>query len=161
MGTLPATVAKCDENEKNSFREAITEVAEEYIGMPYRYGGVPEKDDMTDNSHLFFAIYGGAAKKAGLEFKKYMTLSNLLKNTSEVNIRNLKNGDLIVIRTRKSVHAGMIINHKGPKSYNVIYASEKRREVVSFDCNDTNFRKYWFDNIKGFFRLNDNMFDPG
>ncbi len=152
--------AKSVENDKNVFYAGISAIAEEYVGMPYRYGGDPDKDDMTDNSHLFSTIYRKATKEAGLGYKGYMTIADLLKNTREVNIRNLKNGDLIVIRGRDSLHAGMIFNHQGPRSYRVIYASEKRREVASFDCNDQNFRKYWFDNIKGFFRLNEDMFKP-
>jgi len=69
------------QKEKEIFEKNISEIAERYIGIPYKFGGDLEKSLALDNSNLFCLIYETAAKRAGLRFKGYMPMEELFRNT--------------------------------------------------------------------------------
>lgn len=143
------------QNKKGILENKISDIAEKYIGIPYGFGKDLEKSRALDNSHLFCLIYHEAAKQAGLRFKGYMPMKTLLRNTVEVQRDELKNGDLIVLNEG---HAALIYKVGNRDNFRMIYASSKRRQVISFNSQNVVFEVYWLKNLKGFFRLTENMF---
>lgn len=140
------------------FRQNIPPVARQFIGIPYEYGGNPSTTGTADNSYLFFSIYARAAQIAGLKYYGYMPMKNLLQHTRKVDENQLQNGDLMVLN---NLHAAMIYNiETATDRLFLIYASEKRRKVISFDSNIIVFDVFWLENLKGFYRLNDTMLRP-
>ena len=143
------------QNKKEIFESKISDIAERYIGIPYGFGKDPEKSWILDNSHLLGLIYYEAAKKAGLRFKGYMPMKELLRNTIEIQRDELKNGDLIVLNDG---HAALIYKVGNRDNFHMIYMSLKRRQVISFNSQNVVFEIYWLKNLKGFFRLAESMF---
>jgi hypothetical protein len=139
------------------FRQSIPDIAESYIGTPYQYGGNPELTGTTDNSHLFFAIYARAADQAGLTFIEYLPMRFLLKHLVPVEETKIQNGDLILLNDN---HAAMIYKKEAGGKIYCIYASKKRREVLSFNSDNLVFAVYWLENIKGFYRLKEQALQP-
>jgi hypothetical protein len=142
------------EGKRDLFRENISGVAERFIGTPYQLGGQFEATGTLDNSHLFCLIYFQAAKKAGLQFPGYMPMKRLLDNMEPVPHLNIKNGDFMVLHNG---HAAMLYNVKNPQDFDLIYASLRRKQVISFSTSHLVFSTYWIKNLKGYFRLADNM----
>jgi len=145
------------QNKKGIFENKISDIAERYIGIPYRFGKALDKSWALDNSHLLGLIYYEAAKKAGLRFKGYMPMKELLSNTVEVQRHELKNGDLIVLNDG---HAAMIYRVENRDKFYMIYTSLKRQRVISFNSQNVVFEVYWLANLKGFYRLTEDMFLP-
>jgi len=147
------------EEQKKVFRQSIPSIAKQFIGIPYKYGGnpLPLHSGTSDNSNLFFSIYTLAAQKAGLSYKEYMPMKYLLRNLKEVDENDLKNGDLIVLNDD---HTAMIYQVENTGKIYLIYASEKRQQVLSFNSDNIVFQVYWLENLKGFFRLSDMMLAP-
>ncbi len=141
---------------KNAFKQKISEIAVRYIGMPYRFGGDPDYSGTADNSHLLCSIYDKAAKAAGMKFMGYMPMRMLLRNTVRISRDELENGDLIVLN--EGGHAALIYNLKSPDDFDLLYASFKRKEVISFNSKNIVFEAYWLKYLKGFYRLSDWMF---
>ena len=85
-------------------------------------------------------------------------MKNLLQHTEKVDENQLKKGDLMVLDNNL---AAMIYNiEKKTGRLFLIYASEKRRQVISFNSDNIVFYAYWLENLKGFYRLTDNMLRP-
>ncbi len=145
------------EEQKRIFRQSIPSIATQFIGIPYKLGGKPPQSGTSDNSNLFFSIYTSAAKKAGLSYNRYLPMRYLLQNFKEVDENDIQNGDLIVL---KDDHAAMIYKIEKTGKIYLIYASEKRQQVLSFNSDNIVFQVYWLENLKGFFRLSDNMLAP-
>ena len=144
-------------SENDAFERKITEIAVEYENLPYKLGANPETDGAADNSHLIHKICEKAALSIGMMFSDYMPMRELLKNTYEIKAENVRNGDLIVLNNG---HAALIYKVDGIGMYYCIYASERRRKVLLIGSNEAGFRQYWLQNKKGYFRFNDNMFEP-
>ncbi len=137
------------------FRQNIPSVARQLIGIPYEYGGNPLTTKATDNSYLFYAIYSQAAQAAGFKYYGYLPIKNLLDRTRKVDENQLKIGDLMVLDNNL---AAMIYNiEEETGRLFLIYASEKRRQVISFNSDNIVFYVYWLENLKGFYRLTDTM----
>ena len=81
-------------------------------------------------------------------------MKSLLRNTVEVQRDELKNGDLIVLN---GGHTALIYKAGNRDNFRMIYASSKRRQVISFNSQNVVFEVYWLKNLKGFFRLTENM----
>ena len=144
---------------RDVFRQNIPSVARQFIGIPYEYGGNPLTTGTSDNSYLFFSIYARAAQIAGLKYYGYLPMENLLQHTRQVAENQLQKGDLMVLNNQ---HAAMIYNIEAETDrLFLIYASEKRRQVISFNSDNIVFDVFWLENLKGFFRLNDIMLQPG
>jgi hypothetical protein len=136
------------------FRQNIPEVARQFIGTPYEFGGNPLRSGTTDNSYLFFAIYTKAARRAGLTYHGYLPLANLLKNVRQVGEDQVRNGDLMVLDNQL---AAMIFHTEDTGRLHLIYVSEKRRKVITFHSDNLVFDVFWLENMTGFFRLKDTM----
>lgn len=142
------------EKRREIYERKVSEIAEKYIGIKCEFGGDFEKTSAVDNSHLFCLIYALAAEQSGLVFAGYMPMDMLLKNTVEVERNDLKAGDLMVLINGL---AAMIYKFENPDKFYLIYASEKRREVISFNSQNVVFEAYWLKNLKGYFRLSESM----
>jgi hypothetical protein len=143
------------QREKEVLERQIPAVAERCIGIPYRFGNDFRMSGALDNSHLFFLIYDEAARQAGLRFRGYMPMEDLLKNAWEVNLAELRNGDLIVLNDGL---AAMVYRVGEQDGFQMIYASEKRQEVISFSSRNLVYEVYWQENLRGFYRLAESMF---
>jgi len=139
------------------FQQHIPAIAEQFIGIPFKMGGNPGQTGTTDNSSLFYAIYATAAQKAGLTYKAYLPIRYLLKNSHQVDIKDVRNGDLIVLNNDL---AAMIYRVEPSGRLHFIYASEKRQKVSSFHSENLVYDAYWLENLRGFFRLKDGMLLP-
>lgn len=84
-------------------------------------------------------------------------MKELLTNTVEVQRHELKNGDLIVLNDG---HAAMIYRVENRDKFYMIYTSLKRQRVISFNSQNVVFEVYWLANLKGFYRLTEDMFLP-
>ncbi len=144
------------QKQKEVFRQSIPAIAKQFKGIPYQFGGNPLQSKTSDNSHLFFAIYKLAAQKAGLSYTEYMPMRNLLKNIREVNENDLQNGDLMLLNDD---HAAMIYQIEDNGKIHLIYASEMRRQILIFHSENPVFHVYWLENLNGFYRLSDVLFD--
>lgn len=140
------------EAKKKEFINRIPEIVEKYIGIPYEYGGDFKNSEVIDNSHLFYLIYDEAARHAGLRWEGYRQMKELLEQSVEISREDLRNGDLVFL---DSGHAAMIYKFKDPDHFNLIYASLKREEVISFHCRNIGFKVYWLKNLKGYYRPTD------
>lgn len=136
------------------FRRNIPEVARQFIGTPYEFGGNPLASGTTDNSYLFFAIYTKAAQRAGLTYYGYLPLANLLRNVTRVDEDQVRNGDLMVLDNQL---AAMVFHIDDSDRLHLIYVSEKRRKVITFHSDNLVFDVFWRRNMTGFFRLKDAM----
>ena len=152
-----ASYIQAVEMEREVFERTISEIAGKYIGVRYEFGGDIEKSGAIDNSHLFCLIYAQAAEHSGLVFPGYMSMDTILKNTVEVEHNDLKIGDLMVLINGL---AAMIYKFENRDKFYLIYASEKRREVISFNSQNVVFEAYWLKNLKGYFRLSKSMLWP-
>ncbi len=143
---------------RDVFIQNISSAARQFIGTPYEYGGNPLTTGTSDNSYLFFGIYSKAAQKAGLQYHGYLPMKNLLQHTKKVDENLLQPGDLMVLDNK---HAAMIYDiEETTGRLQLIYASEKRRQVISFNSDNIVFYAYWMENLMGFYRLADNMLRP-
>ena len=142
---VPATGKK-----RELFAKKISEIAVQYIGIRYKFGGDFKKSQSVDNSRLFCLIYAQAAEQSGLLFSGFMPMEMLLKNTVEVKRNDLAAGDLMVLINGL---AAMIYKFENRDKFHLIYASEKRQEVISFNSQNVVFEAYWLKNLKGYFRL--------
>jgi hypothetical protein len=133
----------------------IPDVARQYIGIPVRLGKDFKESGAVDNSHLFYLIYHEAARQSGLRFAGYRPMKDLLKNAAGVQRDELKNGDLIVL---KDGHAALIYRVENRDKLWMIYASQKRGRVISFNSQNVVYEVYWLKELEGFFRLTDGMF---
>lgn len=140
------------------FRQHIPFVAEQFIGMPVKMGGLPARTGTTDNSSLFFSIYASAAKKAGLRYRAWLPMQYLLENTLSIPETDVENGDLIVLDNGL---AAMIYKKDPSGRLHMIYASEKRQQVISFHSDNLVYQAYWQEHLKGFHRLQPDMLMPG
>ncbi len=145
------------QKKRDIFERKISEIAGQYIGIRYEFGRDFEKSGAVDNSHLFCLIYAQAAEQSGLVFAGYMPMEMLLKNTVEVEHNDLKAGDLMVLINGL---AAMIYKFENGDKFYLIYASGKRREVISFNSQNVVFEAYWQKNLKGYFRLSKSMLWP-
>jgi hypothetical protein len=152
-----ASYTQVFEKKRDIFERKISEIAGQYIGIRYEFGGNFEKSGAVDNSHLFCLIYAQAAEQSGLVFAEYMTMDTLLKNTVEVERHDLKIGDLMVLINGL---AAMIYKFENRDKFYLIYASGIRREVISFNSQNVVFEAYWLKNLKGYFRLSKSMLWP-
>jgi hypothetical protein len=143
------------QEQKKVLESRIPGIAEQCIGIPYEFGNDFRKSGALDNSHLFCLIYEEAAKQAGLRFRGYMPMKELLKNSVEVAWDELRNGDLIVLNNGL---AAMVYRVESRDRFHLIYASKKRQEVISFNSENLVYGVYWQENLKGFFRLVEGMF---
>jgi hypothetical protein len=139
------------------FRQHIPFVAEQFIGMPVKMGGLPARTGTTDNSSLFFSIYAASAKKAGLIYKAWLPMRYLLDNTFAVPEAKVENGDLIVLENGL---AAMIYKKEPSGRLYMLYASEKRQHVTSFHSENLVYQAYWQEHLKGFYRLKPEMLRP-
>jgi len=140
--------------KRNIFEKHISSIADSYIGLPFKMGGDPDKDKSTDNSHLICAIYRNAAKKAGLSFKGYMAMKELLQNTHKVDISRMTNGDLMVLN---SGLAALVFGYDGKSNYHLLYVSGKHQKVVAVTKQEAIYKGYWGKNLKGVFRIDDEL----
>jgi len=143
--------------QKQFFRQSIPSIATQFVGLPYQLGGNPRQSGTSDNSYLFFSIYSLAAKEAGLSYKGYLPMAHLIRNTVKVDGNDIQNGDLMVL---KNNHAAMIYRIENTGTMYLIYASEKRQEIITFNSDNIVFSVYWLENFKGFYRLSDAMLLP-
>ena len=143
--------------KENIFSKKVTDLAEWFIGRPYKLGGDATNTSEIDNSHLICLIYGEAAKQADFHFHGYMTMNKLLQNTQEIDPHEIKVGDLIVLQND---HAALIYKFESDSKFYMIYASEKRQKVFSFNSHNVVYNAYWLKNLKGFFRLSKHMLVP-
>jgi len=146
-----------DSSPETLFRQHIPFVAEQFIGMPVKMGGLPARTGTTDNSSLFFSIYASAAKKAGLRYKAWLPMKYLLENTLSIPESDVENGDLIVLDNGL---AAMIYKKDPSGRLHMIYASEKRQQVTSFHSDNLVYQAYWQEHLKGFHRLLPDMLIP-
>ena len=142
------------DSAREVFRQNIPEVARQFIGTPYEFGGNPLTSGTSDNSYLFFAIYTKAAQKAGLTYHGYLPLANLLKNVSQVDENQVRKGDLMVLNNQL---AAMVFQIENTGRLHLIYVSEKRRKVITFHSDNLVFDVFWLENTTGFFRLKESM----
>ena len=152
----PAPAAP-DEADLAAFRESIPAAAERYIGTPYAFGADPFHHGAADNSHLLCAIYQDAAETAGLSFPGYMPMEMLLSRTVRVDPDAIQPGDLMVL---KDGHAAMIYRMAGAGHFDLIYASLKRGEVISFNSRNLVYEIYWLVHLDGFYRLKPALLSP-
>ncbi len=143
---------------KRLFRQNIPSIAKQFIGLPYKLGGNPQLSGMVDNSHLFFSVYTLAVQKTGLSYKAYMPMKSLLRNIREVDENDLQNGDLMVLN---NAHTAMIYQIEKTGKIHLIYASQRKRQVISFNSDNLVFHVYWLENLKGFYRLSTDMLTMG
>lgn len=136
------------------FRRNIPEVARQFIGTPYEYGGNPLRSGTSDNSYLFFAIYTKAAQRAGLTYHGYLPMKKLLQNTRPIDENNVQNGDLMVLDNQL---AAMVFHIEDTGRLHLIYVSEKRRQAITFHSDNLVFDAFWLKHMTGFFRLKDTM----
>lgn len=146
-----------DRPARDLFRHNIPEVAGQFIGIPYKFGGNPQTTGTSDNSYLFFSIYSLAAQKAGFMYHGYLPMRYLLDHTSEISEDEVQNGDLMVLDNN---HAAMVFHTEENGRLHLIYASKKRRQVISFNSDNLVFQVYWMENLKGFYRLANTMLRP-
>jgi len=139
------------------FCQFIPSIAEQFIGMPVLVGGRPNQTGSTDNSWLFYSIYTGAATKAGLTYKTFMSMELLLDNTHSIKADDVQNGDLIVLNNDLTA---MVYQVDPSGRMHFIYASKKRGEVTTFNSDNLVYHAYWMEHVKGFFRINENMLMP-
>ncbi|QTA81346.1 peptidase domain-containing protein [Desulfonema limicola] len=142
-------------NNMENMEVHLSLVAEHYIGIPYKFGGDPEKAGAADNSHLLCDIYDKAAKQAGLKFIGYMPMQYLLDNTVQVQKDELKVGDMVVLYDG---HAAMIYKFFNKDDFYLIYASFIKEQVISFHSKNAVYEAYWLKNLKGFYRLSQKLF---
>jgi len=139
------------------FRQFIPSIAEQFIDMPVVFGGRPKLTGSTDNSWLFYSIFTGAAKKAGLIYKTFMPMDLLLSNTHRIKADDVKNGDLIVLNNNL---AAMVYQVDPSGRMHFIYASKKRGKVTTFNSENIVYYAYWLEHFKGFFRINEDLLMP-
>ncbi len=139
------------------FINTIPAIARQFIGIPFEWGGNPQVTGTSDNSYLFFSIYSLAAQKAGFAYHAYLPMKFLLKQTHEIQAGQIRNGDLMVL---KNNHAAMVYKTEPNGRIHLIYASGKRRRVIAFNSDNLVYQIYWMENLKGFYRLNENMLRP-
>lgn len=139
------------------FCQFIPSIAEQFIGMPFIFGGRPKQTGSTDNSWLFYSIYTGAASRAGLIYKAFMPMDLLLGNTHSIEADDVQNGDLIVLDNDL---AAMVYQVDPSGQIHFIYASEKRGEVTVFNSDNIVYHAYWLEHFNGFFRINEDMLMP-
>lgn len=90
----------------------------------------------------------------GLDYHGYLPMENLLENTRPISENQIQNGDLMVLNNQ---HAAMIFHIEDSGRLHLIYASEKRNQVITFHSDNLVFYSYWLENLLGFFRLKDPM----
>ncbi len=136
-----------------TIKENVTIEANKYIGMKYKFGGKPNDGEGIDNSHLMFSIISNSEKKInnGKSSFQYKTMSELIKDSYEISLSQLSNGDLVVL---KDGMIGMIIDEENRDGYSVIYVSGKQKKVVKVESSKLGL--YWLNkkNKKGYYRLN-------
>ena len=143
-----------DESPEIIFLHTIPGIAEQFIGIPFEWGGNPQVTGTSDNSYLFFSIYSLAAQKAGFVYQNYLPMRYLLKRTYPIEREEVRSGDLMVLNDG---HAAMVYRTEPNGRIHLIYASGKRQQVIAFNSDNLVFQIYWMENLKGFYRINGDM----
>ena len=158
FGSKPTCIAQPASTVKRKaiFSKNITQMAERFIGSPYKFGGDAVTSSAIDNSHLICLIYEEAAKQANLRFRGYMPMKKLIENTEEIDAHDIEVGDLIVLQNG---HAALIYRFESESKFHMTYASERRQEVTSFNSHNVVYEAYWLKNLRGFFRLSKYMLE--
>ena len=85
-----------------------------------------------------------------------MPIKELLKHALKVQQDELRNGDLIVLNEGL---AAMIYKIEDKDMFHLIYASQKRQQVISFNSKNLVYEVYWLKNLQGFYRLAEDLFE--
>ncbi|MBN1969793.1 MAG: hypothetical protein JXR48_13400 [Candidatus Delongbacteria bacterium] len=142
-------------NRLEIFYQSISQYSRKFHTLSFGMGKDPIKDNKTDNSHLIFRILEQSAKKAGYNYPTYLTVDQLLERSTEVNISEVRNGDLI---KTKDNSIALVFDLEQKDGFSVVYASEKNNGVVIVESRD--LRKYWLnpDYFTGFYRISEELF---
>jgi len=138
------------EQHREKFENGISTAAERYIGISLGIGKTAENPGAVDNSHLFNLIYHEAAEKAGMRYLGYAPMKKLLERTTEVTPDNIRIGDLLLL---KNGLAAMICKFENRDKFHLIYLSQRRQRVISFNTRNVVWEVYWLKNLKGYYRL--------
>ena len=140
-----------------SFERHITTAAERYIGTTYAMGRRDATTGALDNSRLFNLIYLEAAEKAGMRYLGYAPMEKLLERTLPVSPDKIRIGDMVVLQNGL---AAMIYKFDNPEKFHMIYASQQRQRVISFNSRNLVCEVYWMKHLKGYYRLTPYNFFP-
>lgn len=121
------------EDNSNKFYKNISNIAKQYLGIKYVYGGDSLKG--IDCSALVRAIY----RQIGIELPRVSR--NQAKVGINVNIKDIKPGDLLYFKTNSKMpntvsHVGIYIGNN-----KMIHASSKSKKVIEVDINSSYFMK--------------------
>ena len=120
--SYPAAFPSLDERYLNEKQVQLKNYAREFIGVPYRYGGVTREG--MDCSGLVVRVY-----KDVYGFTLPHSTALLYKRGKWVSVRALRTGDLVFFRTEnrsKPSHVGIYLD-----TGSFIHASSSRGVIVS------------------------------
>ncbi|MDR2072026.1 MAG: C40 family peptidase [Spirochaetaceae bacterium] len=117
-------------------RRRITEMAREYLGVPYRYAGVsPEGFDCTG---LVYFVYREAA---GMEVSRSSV--GIWNSGKNVSLAQVQPGDVLVFTTVRpgASHAGIVLEN-GPQGILFIHAASQgsKTGVIISNLNENYYR---------------------
>jgi cell wall-associated NlpC family hydrolase len=140
--------------------ETVKASAEYYMGIPYKWGGNPDKENYADCSHLVTAILTRSLSLEGIKpHPSEMNTALIMEKTHPISNKDVKPGDVIFFKMSKEetgFNVGIITNTKNVVEF--AHVSTKRG-VISTSFKEGSWIYYWKKRFHSFRRWNSDIFE--
>lgn len=137
----------------------VNESAEHYIGIPYKWGGNPDKEPFADCSHLVTAVLKRSLRSSGIELHPTEMNTTLIKaKTHTISRKDARPGDIVFFQMSKKetgYNVGIITNINNAVEFTHVSTT---RGVISTSTNFDSWNYYWKDRLHSFRRWNTDIF---
>ncbi|MGN7613948.1 C40 family peptidase [Magnetococcales bacterium HHB-1] len=139
----------------------IPQIAEYYLGIPYRWGGDPDKENGSDCSHLVCAIVRRSLAGTGYTFQPfYLPSPMILKKSDAITKNEVAVGDLVVFRQgrrKKNVDHVGLVTHVKDGVITFTHASSSKGVILT-STNSSPWKYYWKDHLDSYRRWSPEVF---
>lgn len=157
----PALSAWNGEDARTVLEQRTPQVAQRYMGLPYRYAANPDKVNATDCSNLVSAVTRNSLEGTPYRFQPYyLSTVEITKRTDPVSKEQVRAGDLIIFRQEKgkeSEHHSGLVTGVEDGVVRFVHASSMVG-VQEIDTTSKGWTGYWAKRLHSFRRWKSEIF---
>lgn len=160
----PAPLDEAPVEALDVLEQRVPSVSAGYLGMPYQWGGNPDKTRGADCSHLISAVTRNSLKGTGYRFAPYYLNTVMIKeNSLPIPRDEVTVGDIVFFDQLKkkggSYHAGIVTGRRGEEIFFTHASSSKG--VIETSTDSDSWIHYWRQRLDSFRRWKDVVFSGG